>query len=205
MENNSAYILKNFDKCLNHPQTSPSTMKSRLFPNKLSKKKKSNNLAPMRLHAYVFCDCLEQGRLKRQPPNPEIVGVIANGDLGYYRATREQHAAFVAWRSHACRHPEGVVTGGQLGHRLPRQVLHRAMSPHSRAFPLFIRKVLGCKPHTRYSHLTLKQVEKLQVELARLKNFHLAARKLDRELRCFYGQMRHLVRAALKFHKPIAM
>ena len=58
-------------------------MKFRLFPNELSKKKKSNNLAPMRLHAYVFCDCLEQGRLKRQPPNPEIVGVIANSDLGY--------------------------------------------------------------------------------------------------------------------------
>lgn len=180
-------------------------MKSKLLPNELSKKKKLNNLAPMRLHAYVFCDCLEQGRLKRQPPNPEIVGVIANGDLGYYRATREQHSAFVAWRSHACRHPEGVVTGGQLGHRLPRQVLHRAMSPHSRAFPIFIRKVLGCKPHTRNSHLPFKQVEKLQGELARLKNFHLADRKLDRELRCFYGQMRQLVRAALKFHKPIAM
>jgi hypothetical protein len=180
-------------------------MKSRLLPNELSKKKKSNNLAPMRLHAYVFCDCLEQGRLKRPPPNPEIVGFLRNGDLGYFRASPEQHAAFVAWRRHACRHPEGVVTGGQLGHRLPRQVLHRAMSPHSRAFPLFIRKVLGCKPHTRYSHLTLKQVEKLQVELVRLKNFHLADRKTERELRCYYGQMRQLVRAALKFHKPIAM
>ncbi|MFZ0828243.1 MAG: hypothetical protein WAO02_12550, partial [Verrucomicrobiia bacterium] len=30
-------------------------MKFRLLPNELSKKKKSNNLAPMRLHAYVFC------------------------------------------------------------------------------------------------------------------------------------------------------
>jgi hypothetical protein len=180
-------------------------MKSRFFPNELSKKTKSNNLVPMKLQAYVFCNCYEQGRLKRQPQNPKIVAVLPNGDLGYYRATREQHAAFVAWRSHACRHPEGVVTGGQLCYRLPREVLHRAMSPHSRAFPIFIRKVLGCKPHTRNSHLTLKQVEKLQVELARLKNFHLADRKLDRELRCFYGQMRQLVRAALKFHKPIAM
>ena len=180
-------------------------MKSRLFPSELSKKTKSNNLAPMRFHAFVFCDCYEQGRLKRQPHNPEIIAVLPNGDLGYCRATREQHAAFVAWRSHACRHPEGVVTGGQLGHGLPRQVLHRAMSPYSRDFPLFIRKVLGCKPHTRNSHLTLKQVKKLQVELARLKNFHLADRKTERELRCYYGRMRQLVRAALKFHKPIAM
>jgi hypothetical protein len=159
----------------------------------------------MRLHAFVFCDCYEQDRLKRRPHNPEIIVVLPNGDLGYYRATPEQHAAIVAWRSNACRHPEGVITGGQLGYRLAREVLRRAMSPHSCAFPIFIRKVLGCKPHTRNSHLTIKQVEKLQAELARLKNFHLADRKLDRELRCYYGQMRQLVRAALKFHKPIAM
>jgi hypothetical protein len=57
-------------------------MKPRLFPHELSKKTKSNNLAPMRLHAYVFCDCYEQGRLKRQPQNHEIVAVLPNGDLG---------------------------------------------------------------------------------------------------------------------------
>jgi hypothetical protein len=159
----------------------------------------------VKLQAYVFCDCYEQGCLKHQPPNPEIVTVLPNGDLGYYRATREQHATFVAWRSHACRHPEGVVTGGQLGHSLSRQVLHHAMTPHIRVFPLFVRKVLGCKPHTRNSHLTLKQVQKLQVELNRLKNFHLPDRKLDRELRGYYGQIKQLVRAALKFQKPIAM
>jgi hypothetical protein len=163
------------------------------------------NLALVKLQAYVFCDCYEQERLKHQPPKPEIVTVLPNGDLGYYRATREQHAAFVAWRSHACRHPEGVVTGGQLGRSLSRQVLHRAMTPHAHAFPLFVRKVLGCKPHTRNSHLTLKQVQKLQVELTRLKNFHLHDRKPDRELRDYYGQIKLLVRAALKYQKPIAM
>ena len=159
----------------------------------------------MKLQAYVFCDCYEQECLKHQPPNPEIVTLLPNGDLGYYRATREQHAAFVAWRSQACRHPEGVVTGGQLGHNLSRQVLHRALTPHARAFPLFVRKFLGCKPHTRNSHLTFKQVEKLQVELARLKNFHLHDRRRDRELRSYFGQIKQLVRAALKFQKAIAM
>ena len=161
--------------------------------------------ALVKLQAYVFCDCYEHGRLKHQPPNPEIVAVLPNGDLGYYRATREQHAAFVAWRSHACRHPEGVIKGGQLGCRLSRHVLYRAMIPHSRAFPLFVRKVLGCKPHTSNSHLTFKQVEKLQFELVRLKIFHLADSKFDRELQYYYGQMKQLVRAAMKFHKPIAM
>jgi len=159
----------------------------------------------MRLQAYVFCDCYEQGRLKRPPPNPEIVAMLPNGDLGYYRATPDQHAAFVAWRTHACRHPEGRVTGGELGHRLPLQILRRVLSPQRRSFPILIRKVLGGKPHTRSSHLTLKQVEKLQVELSRLKTFHCADRKIDRELQYVYGQMKQLVRAALKFHKPIAI
>jgi hypothetical protein len=35
--------------------------------------------------------------------------------------------------------------------------------------------------------------------------FHCADRKIDRELRYLLGQMKQLVRAALKFRKPIAM
>jgi len=159
----------------------------------------------MELQAYVFCDCYERDRLKRPPPNPEIIAVLPNGDLGYSRATRKQHTDFVAWRSHACRHPEGVVTGGELGHKLSRKVLHRAMSPHKRAFPLFVQKILGCKPHTHNSHLTTKQVEKLQTELVRLKGFYLPEPKLDLELRWYYNQVKQLVRAAVKIHKPIAM
>ena len=53
--------------------------------------------------------------------------------------------------------------------------------------------------------LTLKQVEQLQLELVRMKNFHLSDRKHDNELRYYRGQMRQLVRAALKFQQPIAM
>lgn len=170
----------------------------------------NGNFAPVyaravKLQAYVFCDCYQRSRLKHPPPNPEIIAVLPNGDLGYSRATRKQHTDFVAWRSHACRHPEGVVTGGELGHKLSRKVLHRAMSPHKRAFPLFVQKILGCKPHTRDSHLTTKQVGKLQSELVRLKDFSLPEPKLDLELRWYYGQVKQLVRAAMKFRKPIAL
>lgn len=159
----------------------------------------------MKLQAYVFCGCYEHGPVKRPPPDPEIVGVLTNGDVACHHPTPAQHMAFVAWRNHACRHRDGLVTGGQLGHRLPREVLHRAMFPHRRTFPIFVRKVLGCKPQTRFSHLTVKQVAKLQVELTRFKNFHLADRKCDKELKYYRGQMKQLVRAALKFQQPIAM
>ena len=78
-------------------------------------------------------------------------------------------------------------------------------SIYRRTFPLFVRKVLGCKPQTRYSHLTLKQVASLQLELTRFKKFHLADRKCDNELQYYRGQLKQLVRAALKFQRPIAM
>ena len=89
----------------------------------------------------------ERSRLKHPAPNPEIVTVLPNGDLGYINATRKQHADFVAWRSHACRHPEGVVTRVvSLAKIILKYCIARC--PHKRAFPLFVQKMLGCKPHT---------------------------------------------------------
>lgn len=159
----------------------------------------------MRLQAYVFCGCYEHGRVKRPPPNPEIVDVLVNGDVACRDATPAQHQAVLKWRYLACRHRDGLITGGLLGHRLLVEVMHKAMLPHSRTFPLFVRKVLGCKPQTRYSPLTLKQVEQLHIEIVRMKKFHLPDRKHDKELQYYRGQMRQLVRAALKFQQPIAM
>ena len=159
----------------------------------------------MRPQAYVFCGCYENGRVKRPPPHPEIVDVYTNGDVGCHHPTPAQYQAFLKWRYQACQHRDGLVTGGQLGHRLAVEVIYRAMLPHRHTFPLFVRKVLGCKPQTRYSHLTIKQVEQLCFELARMKNFHLNDRKRDNELRYYRGQMKQLVRAALKLQQPIAM
>jgi hypothetical protein len=159
----------------------------------------------MKLQAYVFCGCYEHGRVKCPPPDPQIVDVLTNGDVACHHPTPAQYQVFLKWCYRACYHRDGLITGGLLGHRLPVKVMHRAMLPHRRTFPLFVRKVLGCKPQTRYSHLTLKQVEQLQIELARMEKFHLSDRKHDNELQYYRGQMKQLVRAALKFQQPIAM
>ena len=145
---------------------------------------KKNTPRPPRaeLCAFVFCDCYEKGRLRCPPPHPEIVTVLPNGDLGYRNATADQHAAFVAWRTHACRHPEGRVTGGTLGHALPIETVRDALLPHRRAFPIFVGKVLNCRPQTHSSHLTLKQVHKLKAELDRLKPFQCGDPKIGREM-----------------------
>jgi hypothetical protein len=127
----------------------------------------------MKLHAYVFCGCYEYGRVKRPPPGPEIISLHPNGDHFCFHPTAAQYLAYETWRLNACRHKYGTVTGGELGHRLPREVLYRAMLPHRRTFPLFVRKVLGCKPQIRFSYLTLKQVASLQLEPRPLQKFPL--------------------------------
>lgn len=161
---------------------------------------------PVRLEAYVFCDCYEKGCLRRPPPNPELVKMLHCGDITCRaRATPKEHAAFVEWRTHACRHVEGVVTGGRLGHRLPPKKVHEALSSHRRLFPIFFHKILGSKPSVSATHIPFWQVQKLQKELARLKSFHCADRKIDLELHCLRGHVKQLVRAALKFRKPIAI
>ena len=130
-----------------------------------------------------FLRLLRTGQVKRPPPDPEIVGVSTNGDVGCHRPTPDQYQAFLKWRYRACHHRDGLITGGLLGHRLPVEIMHKAMLPRRRTFPLFVRKVLGCKPQTRFSHLTVKQVEQLQIELVRMKKFHLSDRKRENELR----------------------
>jgi hypothetical protein len=99
----------------------------------------------------------------------------------------------------------GWVTGGPLGHALPIETVRDALLPHRRSFPIFVGKVLNCRPQTRSSHLTLKQVYKLKAELDRLKTFQCDDPKIDQEMRYLRGQMKQLVRAALRFSKPIAM
>ena len=118
----------------------------------------------MRLQAYVFCGCYERGLVKCPPPDPEIVGVSTNGDVGCHRPTPVQYQAFLKWRYRACHHRDGLITGGLLGHRLPVEIMHKAMLPHRRTFPLFVRKVLGCKPQTRFSPLTVRQVSVLTID-----------------------------------------
>src|ERR1039458_7101106 len=115
----------------------------------------------MKLQAYVFCGCYEHGRVKHPPPDPEIVSLHSNRDNYCFRHTPAQYQAYETWRLNACRHKYGTVTGAGLGPPSPREALSRAMSPHRRTFPIFVRKLLEGKPQTRFSHLTLKQVANL--------------------------------------------
>jgi len=63
----------------------------------------------MGLDAFVFCDCYEKGRLKRKPPNPDLVYVLPNGDLGCRSEASKVLERFDNWRENACKHEAGMV------------------------------------------------------------------------------------------------
>ena len=62
-------------------------------------------------------------------------------------ASQEQQAAFSKWRSHARRHPEGVVVGSELGHGLPVKVLLKAVAVSERSKPATLRNELRWMPY----------------------------------------------------------
>jgi hypothetical protein len=94
---------------------------------------------------------------------------------------------------------------GSLKRPLPIEMVRDAFLPHRRAFPIFVGKVLDCKPHSRSSRLTLKHVHQLKAELDRLKNFRCGDHKIDQEMRHLRAQLNQIVRGALKFSKSTAM
>jgi len=80
------------------------------------------------------------------------------------------------------------------------------MSPYSRDFPLFIRKVLGANPTPATRISPSNKSRNSKVELAPFgKTFTSPTARPSANCAVITAQLRQLVRAALKFHKPIAM
>jgi len=120
-----------------------------------------------------------------------------------------QYQEFPKWRYRACHHRDGLnLRAVCWATRLPVEVMHKAMPPAPPHLPAFVRKVLGCQTgKPRFRIFTLKQGRTTSNELVpHEKDFHLSdpqARKRFGDT--IVGQMRQLVRAALKFQPTIAM
>jgi hypothetical protein len=157
----------------------------------------------MGLDAVVFCNCYEKGTLKRQPPNPELVYVLPNGDLRCHSEDDEILERFDRWRSAACKHEDGMIAGDCLGNINHIGSMKSALRLTRVEFPILRKKVLFCGSHTG-DFLKLADVEKLQVELDRLKSFRSGDKELDKDLQALRRQLLKLTRISLKIRKPIA-
>ena len=157
----------------------------------------------MGLNAFVFCDCYEKGRLKRPPPNPEFVYVLPHGDIDCRSDDPKVLKRFDRWRPNACRHREGVLAGDSFGSITGIDLLRNMLTPQRRILPTLLNHVIWSGSHTG-DHLTVKQVQKLSVELDRLKEFRCGAKVIDLEIQAFRRRLARLVRVALKAGRPIA-
>jgi len=157
----------------------------------------------MGLDAFVFCDCYEQGRLRRKPPDPELVYVLPNGDLHCRSEDSKVLRRFDRWRENACGHEAGIVAGDALGNAWLISSIRDELSRRPREFPTLLKRVIYSGTHCG-DHLTLKMVSKLQVELDQLKAHRSGNKEMDLVIQKLGRQLQKLVRASLKFSKPIA-
>ena len=157
----------------------------------------------MGLDAFVFCDCYEKGRLKRKPPNPDLVHVLPNGDLECRSKDSKVLERFDRWRENACEHEAGMVAGDYLGNDSLIGSIREKLSRKRRKFPTLFNRVIYSGTHCG-DHLTVKMVAKLQVELDQLKAHRSGNKELGREIQRLRRQLQKLVRVSLKIGKPIA-
>jgi hypothetical protein len=157
----------------------------------------------MGLDAFVFCDCYEKGRLKRKPPDPDLVYVLPNGDLACRRKDSKVLGRFDRWRENACEHEAGMVAGDWLGNESSIGSIRKELSRRPRDFPTLLKRVVYSGTHCG-DHLTLKMVAKLQMELDRLKVHRSGNKELDLGIQKLRRQLQKLVHASLKIGKPIA-
>src|SRR5439155_27155168 len=157
----------------------------------------------MGLDAFVFCDCYETGRLKRKPPDPDLVYVLPNGDLACRSKDSKLLARFDRWRENAREHQAGMVAGDWLGNAWLIGSIRNELSRRPRDFPTLLKRVIYSGTNCG-DHLTLKLVAKLQMELDRLKAHLSGNKELDRGIQRLRRQLLKLVHASLKIGKPIA-
>lgn len=157
----------------------------------------------MGLDAVIFCDCYEKGRLKPVPREFGPVYLLRNGYLKPRTDDADILERFDAWRTHACRHKEGMIAGDYLGNGGYIAWLVAAVWPQRKLFPILVGKVIYDGNHCG-DHLSLRDVSKLAVELDRLKSFRTGEKILDKNLQLLRRKLEKLVRVALKIKKPIA-
>src|ERR671936_3121543 len=101
----------------------------------------------MGLDAFVFCDCYEKGRLKRKPPDPKLVYVLPNGDLGCRSEDSKVLERFDDWRENACRHETGMITGDWLGNIELIGSIRDELCRKPRKFPTLLNRVIYSGTH----------------------------------------------------------
>ncbi len=158
----------------------------------------------MGLNARVYCDCYEKGKLRKPPPQPELVYVEPSGErcLRWDSPEADQHA-FYDWMREACEHgPLGELVSHRLGNAALVGFLRGLLSDAPDRFPVLLAKVVYEGAHSG-DFLCPDDVERLLPEIDCLQGIHRDDQSEEDLIRGFERQMRELTAAALSVRKPI--
>lgn len=153
----------------------------------------------------VYCDCYERGKVRRPPPQPELVFVDYTGGLSV--DLKQPNADFIGfdnWLRTACEHgPMGQLVSHRLGNIALIGFLRTLLASDPTRFPVLLTKVLYDGTHAG-DFLSSADVDLVSVEVDRLKEVHAVAESDEDLIRNFEHQMCQLVQAAQSVGKPIA-
>jgi len=185
----------------------------------------------MGLDAYVYCDCLEKGRLGKLLPSDVTLSVEANGFPSLERNGETIWEEGPDRGDFACDHEFRHLIHHRLGNISLVALLRWELNREAAMYPFLLGKVVYNGIHAN-DHLGLDEMPQLQVELQRLATFRCAgnapktfyisrflldffpfslwkqhyftAEESDRFMQSFRLQMLELVEASLRVGKPIS-
>lgn len=164
----------------------------------------------MGLDAFVFCDCVEKGRLRIPHPYPRLLYISSSGSPEIRSndpAMLQKHVDWMEMDPCQLKHETLMMDGDTLGNagfiNEIRERLERTLRPRSQ-YSVLLTKVLYCGTHTG-DHLTIAQVRRLAIELRQLKRVLQGSVAADRRLIIpTINQLERLTRTSLRTMKPIA-
>ena len=157
----------------------------------------------MGLDAFVYCDCYEKGKLKTQPPDPELVYVDKNGRVDCRNCSDEQLDSFDLWvESQPCEHEEFTLADCYVGNAWLVRQFHEVLVREHWKFPVILFKVLYNGTHTGDA-VYRDDILCIEKELNELKKFKCDDPEMNEWLRDFRKGLSLVVKAALKVDKPI--
>jgi hypothetical protein len=159
---------------------------------------------PVGLDATVYCDCFEKGKVRKPPPQPELVYVEPSGQVSLkWDASDADQDKFYDWLADSCEHgPLGELISRRLGNIALIGFLRELLAETPERFPILLAKVLYDGGHSG-DYLTLDEVDYLATEIELLKGIHRSGTD-DSLIRHFELQMSELVEASRSVRKPIA-
>jgi hypothetical protein len=157
----------------------------------------------MTLDAWVFCDCLEKGRLREPPPPGCRLAVAGDGSLVCESGDFFVRAAFRQWLySRACGHENGVLIHHSIGDTGEIRQLRAALGQLSERYHV-LRSQVVLNARRAESIVAPEQLSALRAEVIALGDIRCGDREKDDLIRRFELQMIELVECATFANKPV--